>query len=81
MAKAELNQQNNDSSNVNEDEKRRIQFVISGTYGEPATCAAELLSSLGESRFKAIRKKCLFACRNIYVAVLVIFVLIISFIL
>ena len=30
IVKAELNQQNSDSGNVNESEKRRIQFVISG---------------------------------------------------
>ena len=30
IGKAELNQQNRNSGNVNESEKRRIQFVISG---------------------------------------------------
>ena len=34
IAKAELNQQNRNGGNVNESEKRRIQFVISG--GDPA---------------------------------------------
>ena len=48
------------------------------TFGEPATCATELLSSLGESKFKAIRKKRLLARRSIYVAILVVFVLISS---
>ena len=34
IAKAELNQQNRNGGNVNESEKRRIQFIISG--GDPA---------------------------------------------
>ncbi len=49
------------------------------TFGEPPACAAELLSSLGESKFEAIRKKRLLVRRGVYVAILAVFVLVSSF--
>jgi len=49
------------------------------TFGEPAACAAELLSSLGESKFEAVRKKRLLVRRGVYVAILAVFVLVSSF--
>lgn len=45
------------------------------TFGEPAACAAELLSSLREFEFAAIRKRHLWVRRNVYAAVLAVFVL------
>ena len=49
------------------------------TFGEPAACAAELLSSLGESKFEAIRKRHLWIRRGAYAAVLAVFVLLSAF--
>lgn len=54
-------------------EANYIEYVA--TFGEPAACAAELLSSLGESKFEAIRKRRLRIRRSIYTAVLAILVL------
>ena len=58
-------------------EANYIEYVA--TFGEPAACAAELLSSLGESKFEAIRKKRLLVRRSIYVAIFAVFILISSF--
>ncbi len=58
-------------------EANYIEYVA--TFGEPAACAAELLSSLGESKFEAIHKKKLLVRRGIYVAILAVFVLVSSF--
>ena len=49
------------------------------TFGEPSACAAELLSSLGESKFEAIRKRHLWIRRGAYAAVLAVFVLLSAF--
>ena len=49
------------------------------TFGEPAACAAELLSSLGESKFEALQKRRLRVRRGVYAAVLAVFVLVSSF--
>ena len=49
------------------------------TFGEPPACAAELLSSLGESKFEAIRKRHLWIRRGAYAAVLAVFVLLSAF--
>ena len=49
------------------------------TFGEPAACAAELLSSLGESKFEALQKRRLRARRGVYAAVLAVFVLLSAF--
>lgn len=54
-------------------EANYIEYVA--TFGEPAACATELLSSLGESKFEAIRKRHLWIRRSIYTAVLAILVL------
>ena len=49
------------------------------TFGEPAACAAELLSSLGESKFEALQKRRLRVRRGAYAAVLAVFVLLSAF--
>ncbi|MCI9120180.1 MAG: hypothetical protein HFG00_01455 [Oscillibacter sp.] len=49
------------------------------TFGEPAACAAELLSSLGESKFEAIQKRRLWVRRGVYAAVLAVLVLLSAF--
>ena len=54
-----------------------IEYVA--TFGEPAACAAELLSSLGESKFEALQKRRLRFRRGVYAAVLAVFVLLSAF--
>ena len=49
------------------------------TFGEPASCAAELLSSLGKSKFKSVQKRRLWVRRGVYAAVLAVFVLLSAF--
>lgn len=49
------------------------------TFGEPAVCAAELLSSLGESKLEAIRKKRLWLRRSVYAMALAVFALLSAF--
>ena len=58
-------------------EANYIEYVA--TFGEPAVCATELLSSLGESKFEAIRKRHLWIRRSIYAAVLAVLVLLSAF--
>ncbi len=58
-------------------EANYIEYVA--TFGEPSACAAELLSSLGESKFEAIRKRHLWIRRGAYAAVLAVFVLLSAF--
>lgn len=49
------------------------------TFGKPAACAAELLSSLGESKFESIQKRHFWVRRGIYATVLAVFVLLSAF--
>lgn len=66
-----------DAVNVFLEENPKAQYAdIVVAFGEPSTCAAELLSDMKTSSIKDARKKILFINRNIFVAILATLILI-----